>query len=156
MKNATQIITSLQHKPQYKKFLQYKCINRLISALFLSIQNNIKYGYIKNDKLYLVISATLNKYDKDNIINTIKMILNSPMILKSDKFCECLELTIEDVVIYTDHKPKSNFKPYTTYSHIVSYEERASGNIKVSIKDKKLSIVIKTIQNIIKEKHEFT
>jgi len=152
MKNVSQILTSLQHKPQYYKILQHRCIKRLTSALLLNIQNSIKYSYIKNDKLYIVISATLNKYDKDNIINTIKMILNSPMILESEKFVECLDITIEDVVVYTDHKPKIDFKPYKTLSHILTYHERASGDIEVNIKDKKLDKIVKEIQNIIKEK----
>jgi len=152
MKNVSQILTSLQHKPQYYKILQHRCIKRLTSALLLNIQNSIKYSYIKNDKLYIVISATLNKYDKDNIINTIKMILNSPMILESEKFVECLDIRVEDVIVYTDHKPKIDFKPYKTLSHILTYHERASGNIEVNIKDKKLDKIVKEIQNIIKEK----
>jgi hypothetical protein len=152
MKNISQIITSLQSKPQYNKILQHKCIGRLLSALLLNIQNNIKYGYIKNDKLYIVISATLNKYDKDNIINTIKMILNSPMILESEKFVECLDITIEDVVVYTEHKPKINFKPYKTSSHALTYHERASGEFMIDMKDERLNELAKEIQQIIKVK----
>jgi hypothetical protein len=152
MKNASQIITSLQYKPQYHKILEHRCIKRLICALLLNIQNNIKYGYIKNDKLYIVISATLNKYDKDNIINTIKMILNSPMILKSQKFMECLDITLQDVIVYTDHKPKIDFKPYHNEAYKLTYHERASGEVKVDVKDKKLNQLLKEIQTIIKER----
>ncbi|NPA59160.1 MAG: hypothetical protein GXO30_01635 [Epsilonproteobacteria bacterium] len=154
MKNVTQIINSLQHKPQYQKILQYKCIKRLTSALLQSIQKNIKYAYINNDKLYFVISATLNKYDKDNIINTIKMILNSPMILESDKFCECLDITIKDVIVYTDHKPKVDFNIYTTQTHNLKYHERATGQIQNEIKDEKLKSLVDSIQEIIKVKNE--
>ena len=53
MKNANQIINTLQHKPQFSKLLSYRCIDKL---------------------------------DIDNIINTIKLILNSPVILESQKF----------------------------------------------------------------------
>ena len=152
MKNISQILISLQHKPQYYKILQHSCIKRLTSILLPNIQNSIKYSYIKNSKLYIVTFATLNKYDKDNIINTIKMILNSPMILESESFMECFDITIDDVVVYTDHKPKVDFKPYKTSAHTLTYYERASGSIGVAIKDKKLNKIAKEIQNIIKEK----
>lgn len=154
MKNASQIINSIQYKPQYRKILEHKCIDRLKSSLLPSIQSNIKYGFIKNNKLYFTISATLNKYDKDNIINTIKMILKSPMILESDKFFECLDINIEDVIVYVDHKPKIVFKPYSTYSHLLTYKERASGNIEVNIKEPKLRELVMSIQEIIKAKNE--
>ena len=154
MKNASQIINSIQYKPQYKKILEHKCIKRLTSALMLSVQRNIKYGYFKNNILFLTISATLDKYDKDNIINTIKMILNSPMILNSEKFMECQDIKIEDIKVYVDHKPKYNFTPYTSHTHDVHYFERANGDFNVDVKDEKLQRLLKEIQTIIKENHD--
>ena len=154
MKNASQIINSLQYKPQYKKILEHKCISKLISALILSVQRNIKYAYFKNSILFFTISATLDKYDKDNIINTIKMILNSPMILNSEKFVECQNIKIEDVKVYVDHKPKYTFKPYTTNTHNMHYFEQASGKVDVNISDKKLQKLLEEIQNIIKKNHD--
>jgi hypothetical protein len=120
----------------------------------LSVQRNIKYGYFKKNILFLTISATLDKYDKDNIINTIKMILNSPMILNSEKFIECQDLQIEDIKVYVDHKPKYIFKPYTTQTHTMQYFEKASGKINVDVKDEKLQALLEEIQKIIKEKHD--
>jgi hypothetical protein len=154
MKNASQIINSIQYKPQYKKILEHKCIARLISALMLSVQRNIKYGYFKNSILFLTISATLDKYDKDNIINTIKMILNSPMILNSDKFMECQGINIEDIKVYVDHKPKHKFKPYLSNTHNLQYFERSQGDFQIDMKDEKLQALFEEIQTIIKEKHE--
>jgi len=154
MKNASQIINSLQYKPQYKKILEHKCIKRLSSALMLSIQRNIKFGYFKNNILFFTISATLDKYDKDNIINTIKMILNSPMILNSEKFIECQDINIEDVKVYVDHKPKYTFKPYTTNTHDIHYFERAKGDFQIDTKDEKLQELFKEIQKIVKEHHD--
>ena len=154
MKNASQIINSIQYKPQYKKILQHKCIRRLISALMISAQRNIKYAYFKNNILFLTISATLDKYDKDNIINTIKMILNSPMILNSEKFLECQDIKIEDVKVYVDHKPKQIFQAYTTNTQNLQYSERAHGNFNIDVKDDKLKALLEEIQTIIKEKND--
>jgi len=152
MKNASQIITTIQHKPQFSKLTESKCITRLKSSLLPSIQHNIKYGYIKNNTLYLVLTTRLNKLDIDSIINTIKMILNSPMILQSDNFLECLDAGIEDVKIYTDHKPQKKVKLFTTSAHIDTYKERATGEIKIEIKDEKLNRLAQSISKIIKDK----
>ena len=151
MKNASQIISTIQHKPQFSKLTESKCITRLKSALLPTIQRNIKHGYIKNSILYFVLTANLNKLDIDNIINTIKMILNSPMILKSENFLECLESGIEDVKIYTDHKPKIDVKLHTTSTHKATYKERATGDIVVDIEDEKLNAIAQEIADIIKE-----
>jgi len=152
MKNASQIITTLQHKPQFSKLTESSCINRLKSSLLPSIQHNIKYGYFKNATLYFVLSTRLNKLDIDNIINTIKMILNSPMILESDRFVECLGIQIDDVKIYTDHKPQKKFESFSTHAHEEKYPERASGDIPVKIEDEKLKQLAQSILEIIKSK----
>ena len=152
MKNASQIITTLQNKPQFSKLIESKCIQRLKSSLLLSIQHNIKYGYIKNNILYFVLTTRLNKLDIDNIINTIKMILNSPMILASDNFLDCLDAGIGDVQIYTDPKPKLEVKLFSTDAHNLFYKERASGDIKFEIEDKKLNELTQSILKIIKSK----
>ena len=63
MKNASQIITSIQYKPQFKKVLDYKCISKLISIILPSLQKSIKHGFIHKNIFYITITASLNKYD---------------------------------------------------------------------------------------------
>jgi hypothetical protein len=156
MKNANQIITSLQYKPQFKKILHHKCINKLLSIILPSIRKSVKYGYINKNIFYITIAATLSKYDKDNIINTIKMVLNSKMIIESEQFFECMDINIEDVVVYVDHKPKFDFTPYSTDSHKIHYFERATGTLEINIKDEKLKQLAKSIQQIIKDQNDTT
>lgn len=153
MKNASQIITTIQYKPQYKRILQHKCVQKLRSIMLPAIQRNIKYGYIKDSTIYFVISSALNKYDKDNIINTIKLVLNGNMIKKNENLFECIDTNIEDVVVKVDHKPVYDFKPHTTDAHKICYFERASGDIPIKIHDEKLNKLAQEIQNIIKENH---
>lgn len=152
MKNASQIINILQDKPQFSKLTESTCIKTLKSALLPSIQKNIKNSYIHNNILFFVLTTRLNKLDADNIINNIKMILNSPMILNSQKFIECLETKIEDVKVYSDFKPLKKNNLYTTNTHTLTYKERASGEINIDIKDEKLSAITQEIFQIIKDK----
>jgi len=154
MKNANQIITSLQYKPQFHKILEYRCINKLKSSLLITIRNYIKKGYIKNNKLFFIIGATLDKHDINNTISLIKTILNSPMLLKSEKFFECMDVKIDDVIFYVDHKPKKDTPLYLTDSYKLKYKERATGDIKIDIRDKKLKELSQTILDIIKENND--
>jgi len=151
MKNASQIITSIQYKPQFKKVLNHKCISKLISIILPSIQKSIKHGFIHKNIFYITITASLNKYDKDNIINTIKMVLNSKMILEEKGFLECSDIEIDDIIVYVDHKPKLPQHLHVTNSHELTYHERASGNIEINIQDKKLNALAKEIQKMIKK-----
>ncbi len=153
MKTTQDILTSIQHKPQFKKILHHKCINKLLSTILPAIRRNIKHGYINKNVLYIIITAALNKYDKDNIIKTIKGVLNSPMILKSEHFIECDDINIEDVIVYIDHKPKMTTDLHTTFTHQITYTERASGDININIKDEKLHALAQSIQEIIKKEH---
>lgn len=153
MKTTQDILTSIQHKPQFKKILHYKCIDKLLSTILPAIRRNIKHGYINKNVFYIIITAALNKYDKDNIIKTIKGVLNSPMILKSEHFLECDEINIEDVIVYIDHKPKITTDLHITSTHKIIYTERASGNIQIDIKDAKLHALAQKIQDIIKKEN---
>jgi len=154
MKNVNEILKIIQHQPQFYKLKESKCISKLKSALLPSIQKNIKYAYIKNSILYFVMQTRLNKRDNDNIINTIKMILNSPMIKESNKFIECKNIDITDVKIYADYKPKVEVKLYSTTTHKLSYKERATGDIKVKIEDEKLKKLTLNIIDIIKNQSD--
>ncbi|MGE4397810.1 MAG: hypothetical protein AB7D34_10260 [Sulfurimonas sp.] len=60
-------------------------------------------------------------------------------------------MNIKDVVIYTDHKPKINFEPFSTNSQNITYQERSSGNFEINIDDEKLNSLVRSIQEIIKK-----
>ncbi|SFV74471.1 hypothetical protein MNB_SM-3-1383 [hydrothermal vent metagenome] len=155
MKNVHQILNTLQNKPQFSKLTESKCIQTLRLALLPSIQKNIKKSYIHNNTLYFILTTRINKLDADSIINNIKMILNSPMILKSKKFVECSETKIDDVKIYTDFKPKKSHKLFIPSSHNIHYKERATGDITFTFSDENLNKIANEIKNIIqKQKNE--
>lgn len=153
MKNAQDIITSIQYKPQFKKILHHKCINKLMSTILPALRRSVKHGYINKNIFYITITAALNKYDKDNIIKTIKMVLNSPMILESERFFECSDILIEDVIVYIDHKPRMDDSLHSTDTHKLTYFERASGDIEIQMQDEKLKALAQSIQDLIKKEH---
>ena len=150
MKNVSQIMSSLQNKPQFSKLLEYRCINKLKSSLLLSIQNYIKKGYIKNNTLFFILKARLNKHDEQNNIQMLKTILNSPMILKSEKFLDCIDIKIDDIVFFVDNNPSKEILLHTTNAHNEIYNERADGNIEINIQDEKLKQIANNILTIIK------
>jgi len=76
------------------------------------------------------------------------------MLLKSEKFFECMDVKIDDVIFYVDHKPKKDTPLYLTDSYKLKYKERATGDIKIDIRDKKLKELSQTILDIIKENND--
>jgi len=153
MKSAHDIISSIQHKPQFKKVLHHKCVSKLLSTLLPSLQKRVKHAYVHKQIFYITITASLDKYDKDNIIKTIKMVLNSKMILESQSFYECNGIEIDDVIVYVDHKPLRKPQIYQP-SHTLEYVERATGTLNVTIEDPKLRALAQSIQDMIKKKED--
>jgi hypothetical protein len=143
MKNATQIITSLQNKPQFSKLLKFKCINRIKSMFLPSFTRYIKFAYFKNNTLFFVLNHNAGKQEFDNNIQSIKNALNFHMPE------ECSETLPQNIKAFVSHTPIIKTKEQKSKPKL--YQERASGDLKVDIKDEKLNKLVKSIQDIIKE-----
>lgn len=146
MKNASEIITSLQNKPQFSKLSHFKCINRIVSLFSLPVQRMVKFSYIKNKTLFLVLNHPAAKQEFDNSIQSIKSALNfyTPQ--------ECKENDIEDIKAFVTHTPVRRIAPKEQKKQV--YAERATGDFEIDVKDEKLNALIKSIQEIIKEKND--
>ncbi|MEA3370686.1 MAG: hypothetical protein U9Q40_05045, partial [Campylobacterota bacterium] len=59
---------------------------------------------------------------------------------------------IRDIKAFVTHSPKKA-QVFTKPTEL-KYKERATGDIKIDIKDEKLNSLVKSIQNIIKAKKE--
>lgn len=143
MKNANQIINSLQNKPQFSKLLQYKCINKIKSMFLPTFQRFVKFAYIKNNTLFFVLNHNAGKQEFDNSIQNIKSALNfyTPT--------ECEQSNIQDIKAFVTHTP---YKPFIfEQKENIKYPERSSGNFTIDIKDEKLHKLVKSIQKIIKQ-----
>ncbi len=142
MKNATQIITSLQNKPQFSKLSKFKCIDKIQSMFMPSFTRFVKFTYFQNNTLFFVLNHNAGKQEFDNNVQTIKSALN---FYTPD---ECNDILIEDIKAFVTHSPRK--KPQEIKIAKQYYKERASGDVEVSIKDKRLNTLVKSIQKIIK------
>ena len=147
MKSASQIINIIQDKPQFSKLNKVKCIKKIQSLLVSPVQKMINFAYFKANTLYFVFNHPAGKQEFDNNIQNIKSALNfAPP-------CECEGINIQDIRAFVTHTPK---KPLieVIQEKRQTYEERSTGNFEVSIKDEKLNELVKSIQNIIKDKND--
>lgn len=142
MKNANQIITSLQNKPQFSKLSKYACIKKIQSLFIYGLEKMIKFAYIKNDILTFVLAHPGGKQEFDNNIEHIKSLLK----LISPE--ECSQTRINDIKAFVIYEP---LEPIKTIK-MVSYIERATGNFDIQVHDEKLYALLEGIQTIIKEK----
>ena len=149
MKNAAQIIDSIQSKPQFSRLSSHKCMQRVQSMFTPPVQKMINFVYIKNKTLFFVFNHPVGKQEFDNNIQTIKSALKFYMPP------ECLE---EDEPLFTDirafvtYTPKNISKEQQKQKEV--YQERSSGNFEIPIEDEKLHALALSIQKIIKEIHK--
>jgi len=145
MKNATQIITSLQNKPQFSKLSKYKCIGRIQSMFLPSFTRFVKFTYFQNHTLFFVLNHNAGKQEFDKAVQNIKSALN---FYTPD---ECEGIKIEDIKAFVTHSPRKETQNKQIEKRY--YKERASGDLKITIKDEKLNQLVRSIQNIIKKNH---
>ena len=143
MKNAQDIITNIQNKPQFSKLAKHKCIKRIESTFSPALQRMIKFAYIRNDVLFFVLNHPGAKQEFDNNIQSIKSALN---FYTPD---ECSETFISDIKAFVTHTPHKEIE--FKVNEPVLYPERSKGDFTIEIKDEKLHALAQSIQKIIKE-----
>ncbi len=144
MKNASQIISSIQKKPQFSKLSKYKCIKKIESTFTPALAKMIKFAYFKNDVLFFVLNHPAGKQEFDNNIQSIKSALK---YVTPD---ECRDITITDIKAFVTHTPQA--QPKQLLRKIETYPERSSGEFQNEVHEHKLKALIASIQNIIKAK----
>jgi hypothetical protein len=147
MKNACDIINSLQNRPQFSKLSRFGCIDKIRLSFSAPLQKMIKFAYIKNNTLFFVLNHPGAKQEFDNNIQSIKS------ALKYVQPQECKELDIQDIKAFVTHTP-SRKQPITEKKEPQTYPERAKGNFKITTEDAKLRQVLESIQTIIKKHNE--
>ena len=147
MKNARDIINSIQNRPQFSKLSRFKCIETIQLSFSAPLQKMIKFAYIKNDTLFFVLNHPGAKQEFDNNIQSIKS------ALKYVQPKECQEHNIKDIKAFVTHTPiqKKNQIHIKKPEH---YPERAKGEFTITTTDEKLQNIFKDIQEIIKEHDE--
>lgn len=143
MKNASQIITSLQNKPQFSKLSRYKCIQKIESAFTPALRKMIKFGYIKNNILFFVLTHPAGKQEFDNSIQNIKSALKFYMPK------ECESTPFDDIKAFVTHTPPKMALQENITREL--YPERANGDFIISVNDIKLIALLEDIKKTIKE-----
>jgi len=150
MKNASQIINSLQYKPQFSKLSYFKCIKIIQSMFTPPVQKMINFSYIKNKTLFFVFNHPVGKQEFDNSIQSIKSALNFHL---PDECLECEKSLFDDIKAFVTHTPKKKLSIENKKIEYF-YKERANGEFEVNIKDKKLNSLVRSIQEIIKANND--
>ncbi|MDB2562050.1 hypothetical protein N9X61_00450 [Sulfurimonas sp.] len=146
MKNATQIITTLQNKPQFSKLKKFKCIDKIKSMFMPSFTKFVKFAYFQNNTLFFVLNHNAGKQEFNNQVQNIKSVLN---FHTPD---ECENTDIQDIKAFVTHSPTKKIEKQKVARQY--YKERASGEVEVNIHNEKLNTLVKSIQEIIKAKHD--
>jgi hypothetical protein len=146
MKNASQIITMLQNKPQFSKLKKYKCIQKIQSMFMPSFTRFVKFAYLQNNTLFFVLNHNAGKQEFNNASQSIKS------VLKLHTPSECIDTPIEDIKAFVTHVPMLNTQTAPQVRQI--YKEKGTGEVKVLIHDERLHKLVQSIQDIIKEKNK--
>ncbi|PLY12926.1 hypothetical protein CVO_07670 [Sulfurimonas sp. CVO] len=146
MKNASQIINSIQTRPQFSQLSYYKCIKIVQSMFTPPIQKMINFTYIKNKTLFFVFNHPVGKQEFDNNIQSIKSALKYHM---PQECKECDENLFDDIKAFVTHTPKKNKEEIKETKQV--YKERSTGNFEINIDDEKLNALVHDIQKIIKK-----
>lgn len=141
MKNCAQILSHLQHQPQFSKLAQFTCIKTVQNLFPPHLQRMIRYGYIRNGVLFFVFSHPGAKQEFDIIIDSIK----TPLKLYPPASCE--GSTFSDIRAFVSHKPPVRLK--TKRRTEVLYKERAKGTFTNSTTSERLHKIIEKIRQSI-------
>ena len=146
MKNAAQIIDSIQSKPQFSRLFSHKCMQRVKSMFTPPVQKMINFTYIKNRTLFFVFNHPVGKQEFDNNIQSIKSALKfymPPECVEED------EPLFNDIKAFVTHTPRKLHNETKETKQV--YKERSSGDFEIPIQDEKLHALALSIQKIIKE-----
>ena len=141
MKNSTQILSHLQHQPQFSKLSQYACIKSVQKLFPPHLQRMIRYGYIRNGVMFFVFAHPGAKQEFDIIAESIK----TP--LKTHPPASCRNCPFTDIKGFVTHRP-AHFAA-TPRPAEERYRERAQGEFTNPVSNEKLHALIESIRAII-------
>lgn len=136
MKNASEILTHLKYYPEFKKINTNITIERLINALPLKMKKGVKFGYIKNQTLFFVLTHPVYKMEFEYNKSLIKSLLKTANIAN-----------VNDVKFFVTNiiEKKEETQEIKSY-----YNERSHGIFENFCKDEKLKKRFEEIREIIK------
>ncbi|AXH10089.1 hypothetical protein CP960_08470 [Malaciobacter halophilus] len=136
MKKVSTILNHLKQNPEFRKINTNEAIQRLINVLPMKLKKGIKFGYVKNDTLYFVLTHPVYKMEFEYNKALINSLLSSAHMT-----------SIKDVKFFVTNKREKKQEEIIFYE---KYDERSYGIFKNSLKDPKLHKIFEEIREIIK------
>jgi len=141
MKNSSQILSKLQHQPQFSKLAQFECLARIQSLFPPHLNRLVDYGYFKNHIIYFVLKHPGAKQEFDIIIESIK----AP--LKHITPPECKASEFHDIRAYVSHKPSRTQS--LLRKTVPRYTERSEAKFTNNVTSEKLHKLFEQIRSTI-------
>ena len=136
MKKINEILSHLKNNPEFRKINTSLLIMKFIDILPLKLKKGVKFGYIKNQTLYFVLTHPVYKMEFEYNKADIKSLLKSFKIAN----VEDIGFFITNVI---EKKEKEN-------EPILLYKERSYGIFDNKAKDEYLFKRFENIREIIK------
>jgi hypothetical protein len=144
MKNSAQILSHLQHQPQFSKLSQFACVQAIQKLFPPHLQKLIRFGYIRNGVVFFVFAHPGAKQEFDIIAESIK----TP--LKAHSPASCCRFGVTDIKGFVTHKPA--VRPKMPHHADLHYPERSHGAFANSVANPKLHAMIEAIRGIIHDR----
>ena len=136
MKKINEILSHLKNNPEFKKINTSFLIMKFINVLPLKFRKGIKFGYVKNQTLYFVLTHPVYKMEFEYNKADIKSLLKNFKIANVEDIGFFVTNVIEKKEIFIDTNPL--------------YKERSHGIFDNKVKDEKLFEKFERIREIIK------
>lgn len=136
MKNMLEIIKHLKSNPQFSKINSSQAIDKFVSILPNKLSKGVKFGYIKNNILFFVLTHPVFKMEFEYNKALIKS------LLKTYK-----QIEVEDMKFFVTNVIEKKEKDEKIVQY---YEERSYGIFENKVKNSKLNKKFEEIREIIK------
>jgi len=136
MKKINEILSHLKNNPEFRKINTSFLIMKFIDVLPLKLKKGVKFGYVKNQTLYFVLTHPVYKMEFEYNKADIKSLLKSFKIANVEDIGFFVTNVIEKKEIKEDSIPL--------------YKERSYGIFENKAKDEKIFRRFEKIREIIK------
>ena len=136
MKKINEILSHLKNNPEFSKINTSFLIKKFIEVLPLKLKKGVKFGYIKNQTLYFVLTHPVYKMEFEYNKADIKSLLKKFKIANVEEIGFFVTNVIEKKEVIKTDTPL--------------YKERSYGIFENKAKDEKLFRKFERIRDIIK------
>ena len=136
MKKINEILSHLKNNPEFSKINTSFLIMKFIDVLPLKLKKGVKFGYVKNQTLYFVLTHPVYKMEFEYNKADIKSLLKNFKIANVEDIGFFVTNVIEKKVLQKTHEP--------------IYKERSYGIFENKVKDERLFRKFERIREIIK------